>query len=203
MNHRLQWRILMSFKPEVIADSSGKWTPNQLRFATEAEAKVWNDDLALRWTLVRDTRVVECDDPVNARMDKVGEHTWQLVHLDLPGDETRGSAMKPLMLAAALLAAATAAQAADDYVKIMREYPGQDIIVGSCDGARAAAIGMTGDDVSRSRWGLPNHINTTETATGVTAQWVYDDGPFCREAGDSSKRGYLYFRNGRLVAIQR
>jgi hypothetical protein len=73
----------MSFKPEVIADNSGQWSANALRFATEAEAKLWNSDLALRWTAVRDTRVVECDDPVTARMDKVGEHTWRLVHLDL------------------------------------------------------------------------------------------------------------------------
>lgn len=57
----------MSWAPEVIADSSGKWSGNQLRFATktEAELNVWN--LALRWDLVVDTRVVESTDPVNAR----------------------------------------------------------------------------------------------------------------------------------------
>ena len=55
----------MSFAPEVIADSSGKWTGNALRFATEAEAKEWADDLSMRWILVRETRVVESTDPVN------------------------------------------------------------------------------------------------------------------------------------------
>ena len=29
----------MSFKPEVIADTSGKWCGNALRFATREEAK--------------------------------------------------------------------------------------------------------------------------------------------------------------------
>ena len=56
----------MSFKPEVIADSSGNWSGNALRFATreEAEANV-QDLMMMRWFAVRDTRVVECDDPVN------------------------------------------------------------------------------------------------------------------------------------------
>lgn len=55
----------MSWKPEVIADSSGQWTPNGLRFGTKAEAEANVAALAARWTLVTDTRVVECDDPVN------------------------------------------------------------------------------------------------------------------------------------------
>lgn len=55
----------MSWKPEVIADSSGKWTGNALCFATKAEAKRYVADLAMRWTLVIDTRVVESDEPVN------------------------------------------------------------------------------------------------------------------------------------------
>lgn len=57
----------MSYKPEVIADSSGKWSGNALRFATEAEAEAYVKDLYRRWTLVTDTRVVACDDPVNYR----------------------------------------------------------------------------------------------------------------------------------------
>jgi hypothetical protein len=55
----------MSFAPEVIADGSGKWVGNALRFATRAEAEANVRDLAYRWTLVRDFRVVESDDPVN------------------------------------------------------------------------------------------------------------------------------------------
>jgi hypothetical protein len=54
----------MSFKGEVIADNSGQWVSNALRFATEAEAQGYIKHLAWRWTMVRDTRVVECDDPV-------------------------------------------------------------------------------------------------------------------------------------------
>jgi hypothetical protein len=55
----------MSWKPEVIADSGGKWCGNGLRFATREEAESNVSDLASRWILVQDTRVVECDDPVN------------------------------------------------------------------------------------------------------------------------------------------
>jgi hypothetical protein len=53
----------MSYKAEVIADGSGKWVGNMLRFATADEAEAYAKDLAWRWTAVRDTRVVECDDP--------------------------------------------------------------------------------------------------------------------------------------------
>lgn len=55
----------MSWKAEVIADSSGKWTGNAIRVATKAEAEAYVSNLAARWTLVTDTRVVESTDPVN------------------------------------------------------------------------------------------------------------------------------------------
>lgn len=70
----------MSYKPEVIADSSGKWCSNALRFATEAEATKYVADLAWRWTAVRETRVVPCEDDVNARI--VNEH---LEHWEIDG----------------------------------------------------------------------------------------------------------------------
>jgi hypothetical protein len=55
----------MSWKPEVIADSSGKWYGNALRFATKEEAEANVANLAYRWLSVIDTRVVESDEPVN------------------------------------------------------------------------------------------------------------------------------------------
>lgn len=58
----------MSWAPEVIADSSGKWCGNALRFATREEAELWVRDLSWRWLLVRETRVVESSDPVNYRI---------------------------------------------------------------------------------------------------------------------------------------
>lgn len=52
-------------------------------------------------------------------------------------------------------------------------------------------IGMTSRQVMyKSSWGEPKKINTTTTATGTTEQWVYESG------------SYLYFRNGKLYAIQ-
>ena len=59
----------MSYAPEYIADSSGKWAGNALRFATREEAEANAKDLERRWVLVRDTRVVESDDPVNYRYE--------------------------------------------------------------------------------------------------------------------------------------
>lgn len=50
---------------KAIADNSGQWCGNALRFATRDEAEAYVADLAWRWTAVRDARVVECDDPVN------------------------------------------------------------------------------------------------------------------------------------------
>jgi hypothetical protein len=60
----------MSFKSEVIADSSGKWVGNALRFATEEEANAYVTDLSWRWLAVRQTRVVESDEPVNHKLDE-------------------------------------------------------------------------------------------------------------------------------------
>lgn len=57
----------MSWKTEVIADSSGKWVGNMCRFATEREAQDYVRDLAVRWTSVRDTRTFKSTDPVNYR----------------------------------------------------------------------------------------------------------------------------------------
>ncbi|MEY9493798.1 hypothetical protein [Bradyrhizobium elkanii] len=55
-----------SWAPEVIADSTGKWVGNAMRFArAEAEANV--SALKNRWFAVIETRVVESDDPVNYR----------------------------------------------------------------------------------------------------------------------------------------
>jgi hypothetical protein len=57
--------IIMSFKPEVIADNSGKFCGNAMAFATEEEARKWAADLSMRWTAVRDYRVVPSDESVN------------------------------------------------------------------------------------------------------------------------------------------
>jgi hypothetical protein len=55
----------MSWKPEVIADGSGKWVSNSLRFATLEEALGNALDLSMRWALVREFRAVESNEPVN------------------------------------------------------------------------------------------------------------------------------------------
>jgi len=55
----------MSYKPEVLtADPGATWTGNALRFATREEALAYASDLFGRWTSVRETRVVESDEPV-------------------------------------------------------------------------------------------------------------------------------------------
>lgn len=49
------------YKIEVIADSSGQWAGNAMRYATQEEAEAAARDLASRWVLVLEWRVVECD----------------------------------------------------------------------------------------------------------------------------------------------
>jgi hypothetical protein len=55
----------MSFSPEVQTDNTGKWYGNALRFATRAAAENNVTDLMMKWTAVRETRVVESALPVN------------------------------------------------------------------------------------------------------------------------------------------
>jgi hypothetical protein len=59
----------MSYKIEVLADSSGKWASNTVRFETADEAKAYGHDLASRWFAVRQVRTVPSDDPVTHRFD--------------------------------------------------------------------------------------------------------------------------------------
>ena len=56
------------FKVEVIADNSGKWCGNALKFDTQDEAEVYATDLYARWTAVREMRVVDVAS---------GEVVWQ------------------------------------------------------------------------------------------------------------------------------
>jgi hypothetical protein len=68
--------MTISYKPEVIADGSGKFCGNALVFATKEEAETYVIDLAMRWTAVRDWRVVETDAPatyhiVNGRAESL------------------------------------------------------------------------------------------------------------------------------------
>lgn len=55
----------VSYVAEVIADNSGQWAGNGLRFATRETAEAYARDLMWRWTSVRQWRVVESDEPVN------------------------------------------------------------------------------------------------------------------------------------------
>lgn len=56
---------MKSWKGEVIADNSGVWSGNLLRFPTQVEAEAYVLDLAWRWFNVRDTRVMQSEDPPN------------------------------------------------------------------------------------------------------------------------------------------
>jgi outer membrane receptor protein involved in Fe transport len=54
-----------ALRVEVLADSSGVWTGNGLRFDNLDEAKAYGLDLSLRWTLVRDWRVIDTDGTIH------------------------------------------------------------------------------------------------------------------------------------------
>ena len=57
----------MSWRIAFVADNSGHWVTNGMRFATKEEAEANVADLAMPWTMVTDTAVEKCDDPVNHR----------------------------------------------------------------------------------------------------------------------------------------
>ena len=52
------------------------------------------------------------------------------------------------------------------------------------------SIGMTSKEVRASRWGSPDDVNKTTTASGITEQWVYSSGK------------YIYLDNGVVTTIQ-
>lgn len=56
-----------SWKAEVTTTPDGAFSGNAVRFATAKEAEEYVADLAFRWILVRGTRVLPSDDPVNYR----------------------------------------------------------------------------------------------------------------------------------------
>jgi len=62
-------------------------------------------------------------------------------------------------------------------------------------GKGPARIGMTAAEVIHTDWCYPDKKNTTETEGHLREQWIYQE----REIGP---KGYLYFDNGRLTAIQ-
>jgi hypothetical protein len=72
----------MSYRPEVIADNTGEWCGNGLRFATRKEAEENVYDLSMRWFAVRKTRVVESDEPANYTY-----HDGKLCAIPLPEDQ--------------------------------------------------------------------------------------------------------------------
>jgi hypothetical protein len=55
----------MSWKGEVQTDSSGKWYDNAVRLPDEKQAMEYTYDLFMRWTAVKEWRVVQSEDPVN------------------------------------------------------------------------------------------------------------------------------------------
>ena len=59
--------MLQSFAVQVIADNSGEWAGNGMRYATKERAEEAARDLMSRWFLVREWRVVESDDEPNTQ----------------------------------------------------------------------------------------------------------------------------------------
>ena len=57
----------MSFKPGVVTDDTGKLYSDGLAFATREEALASARELMGRWLMVRDTGVIESEEPVNYR----------------------------------------------------------------------------------------------------------------------------------------
>lgn len=80
----------MSWKPEVQTDNTGIWYGNALRFATKEEAEENVRILMHRWWAVKETRVVESEDPPNYRWVDGGLVPYSKVAQTLLLDEQKG-----------------------------------------------------------------------------------------------------------------
>ncbi len=58
-------RTAKSYVVEVIADNSGQWCKNGLRFRTKSDAEAYGSDLFMRWTSVSQWRVTASDEEPN------------------------------------------------------------------------------------------------------------------------------------------
>lgn len=54
-----------NYKAEVMCAGETTWAGNSLVFPSDVQAREYVDDLMMRWTAVKDTRVVETDAPTN------------------------------------------------------------------------------------------------------------------------------------------
>ncbi len=61
------------FAVEVIADSSGTWAGNACLFPTIQLAQSYAEDLAFRWTSVRQYRIIVDPRPANANVRQPGD----------------------------------------------------------------------------------------------------------------------------------
>jgi hypothetical protein len=74
------------------------------------------------------------------------------------------------------------------------------VVTRYCTGHGEPRIGMTPLEVQQdTTWCVPSSINETITAGGKRQQYVY----IADQRGSGGNTGFLYFENGRLVAIQR
>jgi hypothetical protein len=62
--------------------------------------------------------------------------------------------------------------------------------------------GMTQAQVQTTMWCAPNHVKRTERAGHVEEQWIYKP-RYQKLSGISQPNGYLFFKDGVLVEIQR
>lgn len=68
-----------SYMVEVIADSSGKWCGNLLRFSTKEDAETYGRDLQARWTAVLEHRVMPSPDQPKHRWSAEEQRAVHLV----------------------------------------------------------------------------------------------------------------------------
>ena len=74
-----------------------------------------------------------------------------------------------------------------------------------CQKLPAPTLGMTREEVAASRWGRPWDEIETITVAGTTHQWVYKGyltHNECSHTMGDNKLRFLFFRDGRLVAIE-
>lgn len=173
--------------------SLGKNEAPKSRKDTEADTKALRERLEEEKAKRQAAKLAMCTDGVG----KLKEEAGAFLKEGKPGPAADVlSACDGLLQdeqAKKMLATATKAREAEER-KVQKAQEAVQAKLQAAEKARkkreGVTIGMSQQDALDSSWGKPDRVNRTTTASGVREQWVYGD------------RGYLYFTNGVLTAVQ-
>ncbi len=80
---------MKSYKPFIKVYNDPKYYPNGLAFATKDEARIWAEDLLMRWMRADTFEVRESDEPVNYVLKRNAEGNWEMRHVNPDAEQVK------------------------------------------------------------------------------------------------------------------